>query len=398
MRPRFPILAALACVLAIPAATSAGACYSDPVYDAAGTVTVTADARIRSAACSAGTSVLFAAKKGARLELTGRTDGWYRVRDAQGRGGWVWDGLAKVTSDAVPDFAYAPTAQDAALLAKIRPLLEARPSGWLTSAAAKLDALAARSSNPRNTYVLGKLAADARQVVAARAAQDAAAAKAAAKPAPSAPAVTSSHNPAPSAPVASPVTPSTDTPDPAPEPSVIPSTASSWGIPRVDESRVRAAWLGWYNDARADLGLHAYAYDARLDATALEWSGVAKSRGQISHKRDPKDPAFYNYAAVTSWFKDRGLVFKNVNRVTHTENIGFGYFRCPASGDCTDALIAGIRDTFDFYMAERFKTNAWERAHYTSVVNARFQIVGLGIVADGNKYYLTVHYGTSVLP
>ena len=383
MRPRFFLLAAFAGCLTVPAGALAGACYADPVTDAVGTVTATGDARVRSAACAAGTSVAFTVKKGARLELTGRTDGWYRVRDAQGRGGWVWDGLAKVTSPSVPDFAYVPTAQDAALLAKLRPLLEARPSEWLSSVAAKLDVLAARSSNARNAYVLGKLAANARQVVASRAVQEAITVS----PPPSAPAVTSSHDPEPSAPS-----------DPAPDPSVSTPSASSWGIPRVDEARVRAAWLGWYNGARADLDLPAYAYDGRLDATALEWSGVGKSRGNISHKRDPKDPAFYNYAAITSWFKDRGLVFKNVNRVTHTENIGFGYFRCPASGDCTDALIEGVRDTFDFYMAEKDKKSSWERAHYTSVVNPYFTMVGLGIAVDGNKYYLTVHYGTKILP
>ncbi len=178
----------------------------------------------------------------------------------------------------------------------------------------------------------------------------------------------------------------------------------------VDMARVRATWLGWYNDARAtslasDSGapLSAYTYHEQLNRSAIAWSEANKAKGMMDHKRSPGD-AYYDYSKITAWFEDLGLVFKNVNRVTHTENIGWGVFHCSKAsaiggstygGDCTDDLISSIRTTFDFYMAE--KDQAY-KAHYNSVMNKYFKEIGLGIAVDvaARKYYLTVHYGTEI--
>jgi len=162
----------------------------------------------------------------------------------------------------------------------------------------------------------------------------------------------------------------------------------------VDMARVRATWLQWYNEARVADGLYAYTYNHQLDRSAIAWSETNKAKGVMDHKRSPGD-AYYDYAKITAWFADLGLVFKNVNRVTHTENIGWGIYHCSKS-DCTDDLIKSIRTTFDFYMAE--KDQAY-KAHYNSVMNAYFKEIGLGIAIDpvSGKYYLTTHYGTEII-
>jgi uncharacterized protein YkwD/predicted DNA-binding antitoxin AbrB/MazE fold protein len=161
----------------------------------------------------------------------------------------------------------------------------------------------------------------------------------------------------------------------------------------IDMGKVRATWLKWYNDARAAAGLYAYTYNDQLNRSAITWSETCKARGYMDHKRSPGD-AYYDYNKITAWFADLGLVFKNVNRVTHTENIGWGMYKC-SKADCTDDLITAIRTTFDFYMAEKGTAS---HAHYDSVMNAYFKEIGLGIAIDetNGKYYLTTHYGTEI--
>lgn len=164
----------------------------------------------------------------------------------------------------------------------------------------------------------------------------------------------------------------------------------------VDMARVRAAWLKWTNDARAELGLAPYIMNDQLARTANVWSQEAVRRGEITHKRDPGD-AYYDYNKITAWFKDLGLVFKNVYGVTHTENIAWEMYRCSASeSDCTDHMISQVRKAFDFYMGEKDKAY---KAHYNSVMNKYFKEIGLGIAVDTttHKYYLTVHYGTEII-
>lgn len=161
----------------------------------------------------------------------------------------------------------------------------------------------------------------------------------------------------------------------------------------VDMERVRAAWLGWYNDYRATLGLSPYADDATLERTAGNWAYYAVKRGTIDHKRAWKAP-YYDYRAIESWFADRGARFANVRGKTFTENIGWGVYSCSAD-DCTDELIASIRTTFDFFMGEK---GLAYRPHYNAIVNDAFGAMGLGIGIDPStkRYYLTAHFATAV--
>lgn len=162
---------------------------------------------------------------------------------------------------------------------------------------------------------------------------------------------------------------------------------------KIDINQVRTTWLEWYNDARSAEGKSAFKYNKYLNWSAKKWSQISSDRGEMSHKR-PGQTAYYDYNIITQWFADLGITFKNVNRITYTENIGRGTFRCSDS-DCTQELIDAIRSTFNYYMAEK---NQEYRAHYNSIMNT-FNEIGLGIVIDENtnQYYLTVHYGTELL-
>jgi uncharacterized protein YkwD len=163
-------------------------------------------------------------------------------------------------------------------------------------------------------------------------------------------------------------------------------------IPGVDLYEVKHAWLGWYNDVRGSMGLQPLTYQKQLTRTAALWSKQAADTGSITHKRAGQT-AYYDYTLMTSWFKDMGIEFANVDRTTFTENIGWGVYSCPKDGDCTQRFIDAVRSTFDFYMAEKGKTYS---PHYNSIVNPEFRQIGLGIVTKGNRYYLTAHYGTKI--
>jgi len=159
--------------------------------------------------------------------------------------------------------------------------------------------------------------------------------------------------------------------------------------------RVEQAWLGWNNSLRASRGLRAYTINDQLNATAQEWSEFSRDRGYITHGR-PGDGctgtmnfSCYNYSAVDSWFASRGVNPTVVSRTKHTENIGYGSFRC-TSGDCTDAAIAAIRKTYDFFYSER----SYNGVHYRSMVNANFTQIGVGFTYKDGTYYATIHYAT----
>jgi len=164
-------------------------------------------------------------------------------------------------------------------------------------------------------------------------------------------------------------------------------------LSKINMDQVRTAWLKWYNDARAAEGKHAFKYNEYLNWSAKKWSQYSSDKGVMSHKR-PGQTEYYDYKIITQWFADLGITFKNINRITYSENIGRGTFRCSDS-DCTQELIDTIRSTFDYYMAEKTKDY---RPHYNSIMNP-FNEIGLGIVIDekSGQYYLTVHYGTELL-
>lgn len=165
-------------------------------------------------------------------------------------------------------------------------------------------------------------------------------------------------------------------------------------VPGVDMEEVRRTWLNWYNDVRRDLHLTGLNYNRNLTRTATLWSRKSRDAGSITHKR-PGQSAYYDYNRMVDWFADFDLEFKNVSRITFTENIGYGYYNCK-SDDCTGALIQAVKSTLEFFLSEKGKAYA---PHYDSIVNPHYRLVGLGLALDAKskKYYLTVHYGTEIV-
>ena len=162
----------------------------------------------------------------------------------------------------------------------------------------------------------------------------------------------------------------------------------------VSLAKIRETWLGWNNTLREKSKLSSYVENETLDKTASFWSLNAVNKGAISHKRDGQK-IYYDYPRMVKWFKGWGVEFKNISRATFTENIGWGYYKCPATGDCTDNMIKAIRTTYDFFVGEKGKKS---RAHYESMMKKDFKKIGIGLALDQkkHKYFLTIHYGTEI--
>lgn len=168
----------------------------------------------------------------------------------------------------------------------------------------------------------------------------------------------------------------------------------------VDVSKVRDTWLQWTNYLRTEqLGDRgAYSSDWRLNMTAQAWSDYSASIGSISHRRKASD-WYYNYNWLVQWFKDRWqdltgspIVFRNVSRATFSESIWRWMWSCKEA-DCTDEVTEATRSTWNFFYGER----AANGVHYRALTHKLFEIQWLGIAFSGKKYFLTIHYGTSII-
>ena len=158
-------------------------------------------------------------------------------------------------------------------------------------------------------------------------------------------------------------------------------------IENVDMDRVRATWLNWYNTTRSSLSLENYSYDVRLDQTASNWNSIfAAGKWQNHHTRTAWD-GYYNYSTIDEWFQIGGVDPIVTHGVKHSENVGYGSYRCNQS-DCTDELIESIRTTYRFFINSR--------THYPSIVQPYFTKIGMNIITvpSEGRYYLTVHYIT----
>lgn len=171
---------------------------------------------------------------------------------------------------------------------------------------------------------------------------------------------------------------------------------STYTLENIDIQKVKDKWLLWNNEVREWLWKKAYSYDSKLEKTAYEWSNISKNSWIVTHKRSSWD-SYYDYYKISNWFKDRGVVCKNVYWVTYSENIGYWYYSCN-DWECSDELIDSLKSTFDFYMAEKYKSS---QTHYLSLINSYFTKIWLWIDISNSwnwkyKYYLTVHYCTEV--
>ena len=77
----------------------AGDCFEDPIYDHEWTAVVTTGAFVRDLACMEGSTVLTTLPVGTELNITGETDGWYRIQTSDGTEGWIGQWLLEVTNE-----------------------------------------------------------------------------------------------------------------------------------------------------------------------------------------------------------------------------------------------------------------------------------------------------------
>lgn len=161
----------------------------------------------------------------------------------------------------------------------------------------------------------------------------------------------------------------------------------------IDLAEVEETRLQRNNELRTSKELKPYVLDADLTATAQAWSEQAALQNSIDHKRKPSD-WYYNYSGIEKWFADRGVKFRNVNRVTFSESVGYGYYKCDKE-DCTDDLIKAIKSTWSFYMKEQ----PYFGVHYKALVHPVFTTMGLGVAVneETKRYYLTVHYAAELI-
>lgn len=160
----------------------------------------------------------------------------------------------------------------------------------------------------------------------------------------------------------------------------------------IDMDRVRAEWIEWNNMERRSLGLHEYVYNDQLNRTAILWSKISRDRGYMDHKRGGTIE-YYDYGAMKEWFSDFGLEFQSG---LFTENIAWEKYYCDAEvQDCTQEMIDSAKRGFNFFIGEKGTDYT---AHYDSIVNPYFDIIGFGVAVDDekNNYYLTVHYAKAI--
>jgi len=84
---------------ASPVTVYASDCFADPIIEHNWTGTVTTGARVRDVACMDGSTVLTTLPVGTSVSLTGETDGWWKVKLADGTEGWV--GATLIAKDEV---------------------------------------------------------------------------------------------------------------------------------------------------------------------------------------------------------------------------------------------------------------------------------------------------------
>ncbi|PIQ67869.1 hypothetical protein CO173_03135 [Candidatus Uhrbacteria bacterium CG_4_9_14_3_um_filter_41_35] len=72
-------------------------CFNDPIIDHNWIGTVTTGVRVRDVACMDGSAVVTTLPVGESLTITGETDGWWRVKTANGLEGWAGSWLIEVT-------------------------------------------------------------------------------------------------------------------------------------------------------------------------------------------------------------------------------------------------------------------------------------------------------------
>lgn len=165
----------------------------------------------------------------------------------------------------------------------------------------------------------------------------------------------------------------------------------------LDINQVKNNWLDWNNQTRQELSLNNYSFNQTLESSAKVWSDSALEKWEISHERNQWD-WFYNYNEITKWFANNWVECKNIEWITHTENIWWWAYSCN-DWECSDELTDAISRAYTSYINEKWTDND---AHYRSLTNQYFKNIWLWISIEETsenyyEYYLTIHYCTELL-
>ena len=85
------------------------ACNQDPVYSCDFNGQTTISSRLRTAPCMDASEVIRALDKGKIVKVIAEMDGWYQIKDTDGKTGWVGAALIKETESSLTATASAPT-------------------------------------------------------------------------------------------------------------------------------------------------------------------------------------------------------------------------------------------------------------------------------------------------
>ena len=168
-------------------------------------------------------------------------------------------------------------------------------------------------------------------------------------------------------------------------------------VDNVDLQKVRNTLLSRHNEERQIKKLPAYTYHSNLEKSAQIWARVLNDEARTSntHVRKPGD-GYYNYNSIMDRMEGMGNSFSTPGNgnPAFTESVGRGYYTCK-SWDCTEALIAALKTTRDFFMSEK-KSNG---AHYRAITASQFTQMGFGVSIDPAKkrYYVVLHYSVDLV-
>lgn len=161
---------------------------------------------------------------------------------------------------------------------------------------------------------------------------------------------------------------------------------------RIDRTQIREQWIAWVNELRKEEWVkNMLTHQPLLDMSGQVRSEKMKSDGTWSHKRFA-DSTFYAYTEIADWFAWLWLSFERVANVTFTENVGQWTLYCEV-GDCTDAVLSSLRNTFEYFKNEKWTSND---LHYQTMILEAFEELGIWLVIDEktDQIFTTMHYAT----
>lgn len=325
------------------------------------------NANLRNYPCVDKSSVIWSASIWKKFNIISKVDGWYKIENEEGSIYWIWDKAIKKTSDIIQTKSnYKLSTSDTKIInsfiSKVDKIVQKKGISYKNNLASKIVlALKKKKYNERITAILENIVIKINKIEIVVEKQ------------------------------------LTETIKKEEIIESVKSNVTDDIIWNIDLDKVKSTWLNRFNKVRQDLWRKDYSYDPNLDATASEWSKISKERWEISHKRNVWD-SYYDYDIINSWFKEKGVVCKNIYRVTHTENTWWGMFSCN-DNECTDELIKSVRSNFDFYMSEK---DDEYKPHYLSITNNYFTKIWFWIELEkinssSYKYYLTTHYCTELI-